>query len=191
MHKDRDTIIWLSYVDDLFITGSNDTLISWLKNFLKIEFDMTNFGKIKRYFGISFEHVNLGTLLHQHDYAISILQEFGIQDYKPASTPLPQGQILVKDTNSLYTDLNYYCHVIGKLIFLIVTRPNIAYAVNKLRSYIADPHKTHFGSSQICTTIYSRNPKLWDLLPSRRSSYDCRIYQCKLGHLSRYSTLYW
>ena len=55
MHQDGETLILMLYVDDLFITGSNDKLIAWLKRFLHTEFDMTDLGKVQRYLGILFE----------------------------------------------------------------------------------------------------------------------------------------
>jgi hypothetical protein len=58
MHKNGDTLILMLYVDDLFITRSSDTLISWLKNILHKEFEMTDLGQVKRYLGILFENVS-------------------------------------------------------------------------------------------------------------------------------------
>ena len=148
MHRQGETIILLLYVDDLFITGSSDRLISWLKDFLHNEFDMTDLGKVRRYLGISFEQTTLGILLHQKDYAASILKEFGMQDCRPATTPLPEGQILVADMKSPTIDKTHYYKLVGKLIFLMVTRPDLAYAVSRLSSYMSLPQNTHLEAAK-------------------------------------------
>jgi hypothetical protein len=118
MHKDGDTLILMLYVDDLFITGSSEKLISWLKAFLHKEFDMTDLGIIKRYLGISFNTVPLGTFLHQRDYELSILIDFGMEHCKPAPSLLPEGLALVTNMASLYVDSTHYCKLVDKLIFL-------------------------------------------------------------------------
>jgi len=63
MHQDGETLLLMLYVDDFFLTGSSDKLISWLKVFLHKEFEMTNLGPIRHYLGISFERVLLGLFL--------------------------------------------------------------------------------------------------------------------------------
>ena len=148
MHQDGETLILMLYVDDLFITGSNDKLIAWLKRFLHIEFDITDLGKVQRYLGISFEQVILGTFLHQHDYTQSILYEFGMADCKPAPTPLPESNILTTDMSTPYIDSHYYCRLVGKLIFLTVTRPYIAYAVTRLSTHMARPQESYLDASK-------------------------------------------
>ena len=148
MHQDGETLIVLLYVDDLFITGSSPQLISWLKTFLHKEFDMTDLGLIRRYLGISFEQVLLGIFLHQRDYTSEILKEFGMVECKPASAPLPEGLILTSDMKSPSVDPTHYCRLIGKLIFLMVTRPDVIYAVSRLSSYMAQPQTTHLDTAK-------------------------------------------
>ena len=148
MHQDGDILIVLLYVDDLFITGSSPQLISWLKTFLHKEFDMTDLGLIRRYLGISFEQVLLGIFLHQRDYTSEILKEFGMAECKPTSAPLPEGLILTSDMNSLSVDPTHYCRLIGKLLFLSVTRPDIIYAVSRLSSYMAQPQTTYLDATK-------------------------------------------
>jgi len=63
-HEHGHTIILLLYVDNLFITGSCEKRIRKLKNFLHVEFDITDLGHVKRYLGITFDTTKLGILLH-------------------------------------------------------------------------------------------------------------------------------
>jgi hypothetical protein len=146
LHQNGATVILMVYVDDLFITGNSDLLVSTVKQFLQHTFSMTDLGLIKRYLGVSFEYLLQGIFLHQQDYAHSILKEFGMLDYRPAKVPMPEGTILLTDMLSPYVDSTYYCKLLGKLIFLTITRANIAYAVNRISSYMAHPQQAHLDA---------------------------------------------
>jgi len=148
MHSEGETLILMLYFDDLFITGSSDRLITWLKTFLHKQFEMTDLGHVQRYLGISFEQTILGIFLHQKAYTHSILQEFGMTACKPATTPLPEGHILVTNMESPYIDSTYYGRLVGKLIFLTITRPDIAYAVSRLSSYMSRPQEAHLEAAK-------------------------------------------
>ena len=71
-----------------------------------------------------------------------------MQDCRPATTPLPEGQILVADMKSPTIDKTHYCKLVGKLIFLTVTRPDLAYAVSRLSSYMSLPHNAHLEAAK-------------------------------------------
>jgi histone deacetylase 1/2 len=147
-HANGETLILMLYVDDIFITGTSEAHISKLKHKLHNQFEMTDLGHVKRYLGITFEQSTSGILLHQHDYALSILQQFNMTDCKTASTPLPQGLVLVSDMHSPYIDSNLYCQLVGKLIFLTITRPDIAYAVSRVSSYMSKPQISHLDAAK-------------------------------------------
>ena len=109
---------------------------------------MTDLGKVQRYLGILFEQAILGTFLHQRDYTRSILHEFGMADCKPTPTPLPKGNILTTDMSTPYIDSHYYCRLVDKLIFLTVTRPDIAYVVSRLSTHMALPQESHLDAAK-------------------------------------------
>ena len=100
---------------------------------------MIDLGIIKHYLGILFDIVPLDTFLHQRDYALAILIDFDMEHCKPAPSPLPEVLVLVTNMASPYVDSTYYCKLMGKLIFMTITCPNLAYAVNRVSSYMANP----------------------------------------------------
>jgi hypothetical protein len=148
MRKNGEILILMLYVDDIFLTGSSVSLISWIKDNLQRQFKMTDLGKVKRYFGISFETVPLGIFIHQRDYAASILRDFGMANCKSAYIPLPEGLILVSDMKTLDIDPTYYCQLVGKLIFLTITRPDLSYAVSRISSYMSQPQQAHLDAAK-------------------------------------------
>jgi hypothetical protein len=131
------------YVNDLFITRSLATLISTLKQFLQQTFSMIDLGVVQHYLGVLFQTLLQGIFLHQLDYARSILQDFSMLDCRPATVSMPEGTILLIDMMSPYVDSPNYCKLVGKLIFLTITRADIAYAVNRVSSYMAQPQQAH------------------------------------------------
>jgi hypothetical protein len=143
MHQKGEVLILMIYVDDLFLTGSSETLISWIKHLLHDTFEMVDLGPVKRYLGITFEQTLLGIFLHQKDYANSIISEFGMAHFHPTKTPLPKGLTLATDTRTSYIDSTYYGRLVGKLIFLTIIRADIAFAVNRVASYLSQPQQAH------------------------------------------------
>jgi hypothetical protein len=146
IRKNGEFLILMVYVDDLFITGSCDKLILSVKEFLHNTFSMTDLGIIRRYLGVSFEHLSQGIFIHQRDYTRSILQDFGMLECRPAKVPMPEGSVIITDMLSPYINSTYYCQLVGKLIFLTVSRPDIAYAVNRVSSFMSHPQQAHLDA---------------------------------------------
>jgi hypothetical protein len=80
-------IVMCLYVDDLLITGSNDTYIAEFKNDLKREFEMTDLGHMTYFLGIEFVKTKQGTLMHQSKYASEILKKFEMDKCNSALSP--------------------------------------------------------------------------------------------------------
>jgi hypothetical protein len=90
--------LFLSYVDDLFITENHTKKISWLHSQFHQRFEMTYLGLCSKYLGLQFEHKPNGLRLYQKDYVVSIVEEFGFANCNPSCTPLLIGIRLQKDT---------------------------------------------------------------------------------------------
>ena len=125
------------YVNDFFITSSSDSLIVTEKQFIHYMFSMTNLGSIKQYLGVFFEIISLGIFLYQQEYVQSILTNFGMTSYGPTKVSMPKGTILITDMLSLFVDSTCYSKLVGKLIFLTITIPDLTYLVNRVSSYMA------------------------------------------------------
>ena len=128
-HISNNTIALLVYVDDILITGSDPNLISQLKGHLQRTFQTNDLGLLHRYLGVQFERVNTGIHMHQTEYALSILSLFNMEACTPSFTPLPEGLTLSKDSGTPPVDAKLYRMLVGKLLFLTKTRPDIAHAV--------------------------------------------------------------
>jgi hypothetical protein len=142
----NDKIILVVYADDLFITGSYERKISWLKQKLNKDFNMTDLGPIQRYLGIKFIRLPTNMFLLQHQYVLDMLAEFNMLQCKPKHVPLPPGIQLLSDMNSSLVNPNEYCQIVGKLLFLPITHPDLAYAFCTVSRYMSCPQQPHLDA---------------------------------------------
>lgn len=159
-HIGSDTIALLVYVDDILITGSSIHLISQLKNHLHQTFQTNDLGPIKRYLGVQFDRTSHGLHMHQTEYALSILQQFNMEDCSPAFTPLPEGTNPSKNSSTPPVDATLYRMLVGKLLFLTKTRPDITHAVSVVSRFMQNPQEAHLQVAKHILRYIRRFPGL-------------------------------
>ena len=134
----------LIYVDDLIITGNNKDSITQLKENLRLQFPIKDLGQLKYFLGIEMTISSKGLFLNQRKYIEDLLQESGLLHTKPAATPLDSK--LKLDSNGKATDSpSNYQKLVGKLIYLTITRPDIAFAVSLVSQHMHAPTTQHEG----------------------------------------------
>lgn len=142
---DSSLVVLLVYVDDIILTGNNETEITKVKNFLKSQFLIKDLGKLKYFLGIEVIDVPNGLCLSQRKYCLELLKEFGMLGCKPFNTPLETNIVINRDNdqnnNSLLDNITEFQKLIGKVIYLTITRPYIAYC---LESVYAQTQKISF-----------------------------------------------
>ena len=159
-HVGHDTIALLVYVDDILITGSSISLITQLKNHLHSTFKTNDLGSIQRYLGVQFDSVSNGLHMHQTEYALSILRLFNMEDCNPSHTPLPEGLILSKETATPPVNATLYRMLVGKLLFLTKTRPDITHAVSMISRFMQNPQEAHLQAAKHVLRYLRRYPSL-------------------------------
>lgn len=158
-----DIIILVLYVDDLLITGSNPTRVTELKTKLMKRFEMTDLGNVSLYLGVEFLRTQNGIFLSQRTYATQILREFGMMECTPASVPMIEGSCLDKEEDSPCVDAKQFQRLIGRLIYLVNTKPEILFATGVLSHSCTTPN-TASRSGKSCVTIHQGRTGLWNLL---------------------------
>lgn len=134
----------LVYVDDLIITGSCDKATQDFKDYLSACFHMKDLGPLKYFLGIEVARNESGFYLCQRKYALDIIAETGLLGAKPASFPLEQNHHLALSTSPLLCDPTPYRRLLGRLIYLGVTRPDLAFAVHTLAQFMQAPRRDHW-----------------------------------------------
>jgi Reverse transcriptase (RNA-dependent DNA polymerase) len=142
-HLNNKTTIVLVYVDDIIITGNDKEDIENIKNYLKNKFDIKDLGKLKYFLGIKITHSCKGLFLSQRKYVLDLLKEIGKLDVKPASTPMEPNKKLEIENDEPLKDIGQYQRLVGKLIYLTVIRPDIAFAVSVVSQFMHAPKTTH------------------------------------------------
>ncbi|KAL0641314.1 hypothetical protein Bca4012_102595 [Brassica carinata] len=141
-------IVVLVYVDDLIITGSDKAGIKATKEFLKSVFDIKDLGEMKYFLGIEICRSKEGLFMSQRKYTMDMLKETGVLGGKIAKTPLEEGYKVLREgeveENQLFEDAKLYRRMVGKLIYLTITRPDICFAVNQVSQHMQAPKVHHW-----------------------------------------------
>ncbi|KAL0427329.1 UNVERIFIED_CONTAM: Retrovirus-related Pol polyprotein from transposon RE1 [Sesamum latifolium] len=100
-------------------------------------------GVLKYFLGIEIARGSTGLFLSQRKYALDIISETGLLWAKPASFPIEQNHQLALHQGQDYGNLERYRHLVRRLIYLTITRPELCYAVHVLTQFIQCPKEAH------------------------------------------------
>ncbi len=118
---------------------NSDVDISDLKKFLKQKFMMKDLGKLRYFLSIEVIQSPKGTWLLQRQYALNKLSEYGMTGCKPISIPLQQNVKLNVNEENLMKDTTMCNHIIGSLIYMTITRPDLSYAIGMVSQFMQTP----------------------------------------------------
>lgn len=122
----------LVYVDDVLITGSSLVAIQDIKSSLYQKFTIKDMGAVHYFLGIEIHKTSAGTYLSQGKYIHDLLGEVGLLGIKPIDVPLPPGTSFATSEGDLLHNPDKYRSLVGKLLYLNFTRPDLSFAVNHL-----------------------------------------------------------
>jgi hypothetical protein len=144
--SDKGMILLLLYVDDMIITGDDHSGISDFKLFLHQQFEMKDLGHLSYFLGLEVSSDSTGYYLSQAKYASDLLSRAGLTDTKVVSTPLEMNARLTPLDGTPLSDATLYRQLVGSLVYLTVTRPDIAHAVHLVSQFLSAPHSTHYAA---------------------------------------------
>ena len=146
--KDGDhfTII-VAYVDDLLLTGSHLPTIQSVKQALDSAFTIKDLGELKYFLGIEVPRSSDGILLNQRKYVLNMLKDTNMEFCKFAAFPFPKALKLNPTDGQQLADHEVYRRMVGKLLYLNMTRPDISYVVQQLSQFLSDPRVPHMKAA--------------------------------------------
>ena len=144
-HLGRKITMLAVYVDDIIITGDNEAEIECLKKNLSKQFEVKDLGQLRYFLGIEIARSPKGIFLSQRKYVLDLLSETGMLGCRPASTPIDPNHKLCAESGDPVNKESYQ-KLVGKLIYLCHTRPDISYAVSVVSRYMHDPRSGHLDA---------------------------------------------
>jgi len=135
------------YVDDLIVTGDDEEMVEEFKTAMKNEFEMSDLGLLNYFLGMEIVQSLEGIFLSQECYARKLLKKFNMEDSKIMSTPLlPQRKDQEEDES--LADSKVYRSLVGGLLYLTSTRPNLMFFASYLSRYLKEPKIKHFKEAK-------------------------------------------
>eukprot|EP00253_Pinus_taeda_P034206 PITA_34206 len=137
--KDGKILIVVLYVDDVIFTGNDDQLIKNFKSVMKEEFEMTDMGFLRYFLGIEVVQNEKGIFISQARYVDQVLSRFSMEECKATITPTVMGLKLSREDSSKDFDPSLYKSIVGSLMYLTATRPDIMshFMASKKQSIVA------------------------------------------------------
>lgn len=176
-HSAQSTLYLLVYVDDIILTGSDPTEITQLTTLLNQKFALKDLGDLHYFLGVHVDHLSDGSmLLRQTKYITELLTKVNMAAAKPQATPMATNTHLPKSGTELFENPKLYRSIVGGLQYVCLTRPELAFVVNKVSQFMHTPLDIHWQCVKrilryLCGTLHMG-------LCIRKSSSICLTAMC-------------
>ncbi|GJW94541.1 putative ribonuclease H-like domain-containing protein [Tanacetum coccineum] len=127
-HKD-DILLVQVYVDDIIFGSTKKQMSNEFETLMHDKFQMSSMGELSFFLGLQVKQKSDGIFISQDKYVAEILKKFDFASVKTASTPMETNKALVKDEEAEDVDVHLYRSMIGSLMYLTASRPDIMFAV--------------------------------------------------------------
>ncbi|XP_026452006.1 uncharacterized protein LOC113352397 [Papaver somniferum] len=146
-HRGTTSIYFLVYADDIIITGTDNNFINSLKLRLASHFSIKDLGSLKYFLGIEVSRSSNGIFLCQRKYILDILKDSSLTGACTSTYPMDTKLKLLPTDGTELTDPSCFRRLIGRLLYLTVTRPDITYSVNYLSQFLQHPRSAHMDAA--------------------------------------------
>ncbi|BBG92824.1 ADP glucose pyrophosphorylase large subunit 1, partial [Prunus dulcis] len=133
-NREGKIIIVSIYVDDLIFTGDDEDMMSEFKSSMLREFDMSDLGSMRFFLGIEVLQRADGIFICQKRYALEILKRFGMLESNEVNSPIIPGFKISKDEDGITVDETYFKQLVGSLMYLTATRPDMMFVTSLISS---------------------------------------------------------
>ncbi|KAJ1694127.1 hypothetical protein LUZ63_010825 [Rhynchospora breviuscula] len=141
--RDDHLLLVQIYVDDIIFGSTNATLAQEFSSLMSSEFEMSMMGELNFFLGLQIKQLQDGIFISQTKYAKELIKKFGVEDSKSLDTPMGKSANIDADEKGKPMDITLYRGIIGSLLYLTASRPDIMYAVCLCARYQANPKESH------------------------------------------------
>ncbi|KAJ0541144.1 putative RNA-directed DNA polymerase [Helianthus annuus] len=159
--KKEDFLLVQVYVDDIIFGSSDESMCKEFEQVMKSKFEMSAMGELSYFLGLQVEQKADGMFIHQTKYVYDILSRFKMNDCTTSNTPICENHNLGPDHESTEdVDPTQYRAMIGSLMYLTASRPDIMFAVCLCARYQANPKESHMKAVKRIIRYLKGKPKL-------------------------------
>nr|GEV44254.1 retrovirus-related Pol polyprotein from transposon TNT 1-94 [Tanacetum cinerariifolium] len=141
---DDDILVVHVYVDDIIFGSTQPRYTQLFSNLMKSRFKMSMMGEMTSFLGLQVNQSPCGIFINQSNYVLEILKNHGMESCDPIGTPMEIKDKLDLDQSETPVDATKYRSMIGALMYLTSSRPNIVHATCLCDRYQAKPTEKHF-----------------------------------------------
>ncbi|KAK6131685.1 hypothetical protein DH2020_034592 [Rehmannia glutinosa] len=131
------------YVDDIVFGSTSKQKLDEFIEYMSSEFEMSMVGELNYFLGLQVKQFDKGIFITQNKYAKNLVKRFGLDNKKHIKTPMGTNDKLSKDENGTPIDPTLYRSMIGSLLYLTASRPDISYSVCVCARYQSSPKESH------------------------------------------------
>jgi len=144
----NDIILVQVYVDDIIFGPTNQTLCEQFVAAMQGEFEMSMMGELNYFLGLQIKQLNHGTFLSQTKDCKELLKKFDMENCKEISTPMATNCYLDSNEKGTSVDQTKYRGLIGSLLYLTASRPDIMFSVCLCARFQSNPKESHFTATK-------------------------------------------
>ncbi|KAK0587206.1 hypothetical protein LWI29_019132 [Acer saccharum] len=151
------------YVDDIVFGSTNNTKVQQFVDVIPHEFEMSLVGELSYFLGLQIRQLDDEIFITQAKYAKNLVKKFGLENAKHCDTPMSTTLKLSKDASGKSVEQTLYRGMIGSLLYLTASRPDISFSVGVCARYQSDPKESHLSSIKriICYVNGTYNYGIW------------------------------
>ncbi|KAG6430058.1 hypothetical protein SASPL_108119 [Salvia splendens] len=137
------------YVDDILVAATHPEITEDFKLFLSQHFKFKDLGAPKYFLGLEIARNKNGILVSQRKYTMDLLlRDTRMLGCKPSVVPMDLLKKLRLDSGTPLKDASKYRRLIGRLLYLCITSPDVTFAVHKLSQYVSNPSDEHWETTE-------------------------------------------
>ncbi|XP_062026458.1 uncharacterized mitochondrial protein AtMg00810-like [Rosa rugosa] len=133
----------LVYVDDIVFGSTSKYLVNEFQSVMESEFEMSMCGELTFFLGLQVKQLDSSIFLSQTKYAENLIKKFGLESKKVVNNPMSTTTKLSEDPHGKTIDSTLYRSMIGSLLYLTASRPDISYSVGVCARFQVDPKESH------------------------------------------------
>ncbi|KAJ9542453.1 hypothetical protein OSB04_028959 [Centaurea solstitialis] len=142
----KDLIIVQIYVDDIIFASTKPEMCQEFENTMKSQFKMSMMGELTFFLGLQVRQRPNGIFINQAKYVQDLLKRFDFGGSNSAATPMPRNFQLNADTSGKPVDQKTYRAIIGSLLYLTASRPDIVFSTGVCARFQCDPRDSHLSA---------------------------------------------